>query len=98
MNDDEYMLRAESSSVNLAQHVNHQVEVTGRVGSSSGSTSGTTGTGTTGTGTTGTGTTGTGTTGTGTTGTGTTSSSRSSSSDHPTLTVTSIKMISAECK
>ena len=100
--EDEYLLRAESSSVNLSQHVNHQVEVTGRVTTSgSGSTtSGTSGTGTTGTGTTGTGTTGTGTTGTGTTGTGTTGStaSRSSSGDKPTLSVTSIKMIASECK
>jgi hypothetical protein len=88
--DDEYMLKAESASVNLSQHVNHQVEIVGRVSSSSmGSTSGAT-TGTT-------GTTGTGTTGTGTTATGSTSGA-SRSGDKPTLTVTSIKMISANCK
>jgi hypothetical protein len=29
--EDEYVLRADSASVNLAQHLNHQVEITGRV-------------------------------------------------------------------
>jgi len=44
----EYQLRAEDASVNLSQHLNHQIEVTGRVASSSsmpsGGTTGATGT------------------------------------------------------
>jgi hypothetical protein len=109
-NDDEqYLLQAESGSVNLAQHVNHQVEVTGRKASASMTPSprtGTTGSATTGTGTTGTGTTGTGTTGTGTAGTGTTGTTSrpgmtgedAHKSAPSTLTVSSIRMISATCK
>ena len=80
VNEDEYLLRADSASVNLAQHVNHQVEIVGRLapGAMGGAASPTTGT-------------------PGTPGapTGTRSGS---ASGHPTLTVTSVKMIAANCK
>jgi hypothetical protein len=72
--DDEFVLRPESASVNLSQHLNHQVEVVGRMapsGATTGAPTGTTGT-------------------TGTTGAG--------AAAKPTLTVTSIKMLAAECK
>lgn len=96
MDDHEYLLRAEGASVNLSQHLNHKVEVMGRVAAMSG----TTGSGAMGTGTTG--TTGTGATGT----TGTTprtpesgaSTMRSAMGNSPVLTVTSIKMIANTCK
>lgn len=99
MNDqDEFMLRAEGASVNLAQHVNHQVEIVGRMsgGGSSMSGTGSTGAGTTGTGTTG--TTGTGTTGTGAGSTASAGAAGANRSAAQTLTVTSIKMIAANCK
>lgn len=100
---DRYLLRAEGSAVNLSQHVNHKVEITGRVASMDMAhgtgAMGTTGSGTTGTGTTGTGTTGTGTTGSGTTGT-TSRPAGSGAMDAamPTLTVSAVKMIAATCK
>jgi hypothetical protein len=40
--DDEYVLRAESASVNLAPHLNHQIEITGRLASSGSTATGTT--------------------------------------------------------
>ena len=40
--DDEYVLRAESASVNLAAHLNHQIEITGRLASSGSTATGTT--------------------------------------------------------
>jgi hypothetical protein len=73
--DDEYLLRAEGASVNLAQHVNHQVELTGRVSPAATSGAATT-----------------------PPATGAAGATRPASSDRPTLTVTSIKMIAAECK
>jgi hypothetical protein len=72
--DDEYVLRAESASVNLAPHLNHQIEITGRLASSS---SGSTATGTT---------------------PGATGATGTSSMSRPTVTVTAVKMIAAECK
>ena len=71
--DDESSLRAESASVNLAQHVNHQVELTGRVSPAAGGASTPPAAGTAG-------------------------ATRPASSDRPTFTVTSLKMIAAECK
>lgn len=86
----------------LKKHLNHQVEVVGRIsGSASGSNMGTGGrtgaTGTTGTGTTG--TTGTGTTGTtGTTGQRTgAGATTGANSDLPELQATSIRMVAATC-
>lgn len=99
MGHDEYLLRADTSSVNLAEHLNHKVEVTGRVAAAmSHSTMGATGT----TGTAGTpgtpGTMGTpGTTGTTAATTGTTGSS-AMGSNSPVLTVSSIKTIASSCK
>lgn len=99
MDHDEYLLRAEGTSVSLSQHLNHKVEVTGRVSASMspGVTTGTSGmTGTTGS---------TGSTGS----TGTTSTTRSPESgassmrsamggNAPVLTVSSIKMVANTCK
>jgi hypothetical protein len=65
--DDEYLLRAESASVNLAQHVNHQVELTGRVSPAAG-------------------------------GATTPPAAGTAGATRPTFTVTSLKMIAAECK
>lgn len=95
MDHDEYLLRAEGASVNLSQHLNHKVEVTGRVAASM-SHAGTTGTsGSSGsTGSTGTGTTGT----TPRTGESGASTMRSAAGNAPVLTVSSIKMIAATCK
>ncbi len=73
-----YILRAEGSSVNLSQHVNHKVEITGRMASMD-SSRGTTGT-------------------TGATGTGSASRPAGMDANPPTLTVTSLKMVSATCK
>jgi hypothetical protein len=67
--EDEYTLRAESASVNLAQHVNHQVELTGRVSPAASGGAAPPAAGT-----------------------------PAPSAARPTLTVTSIKMIAAECK
>ncbi len=98
-----YLLKAEGSSVNLSQHVNHKVEITGRMASmepAHGMT-GAAGTATTGTASTGSATTGTATTGTATTGTGTmgsTGRSAGAMDTPPTLTVTALKMIAATCK
>ena len=69
--DDEFVLRPDSASVNLSQHLNHQVEVVGRMAPSGATTGAPTGT-------------------TGTTGAG--------AAAKPTLTVTSVKMLAAECK
>lgn len=90
------------SDSELQRHLNHQVEVTGRINNSgssnmgSGRSSGTTGSGTTGT----TGTTGSGTTGTtGTTGQRTGGSGMSGMSAHDTqeIQATSIRMIAQTC-
>ena len=69
--DDEFVLRPDSATVNLSQHLNHQVEVVGRMAPSGATTGAPTGT-------------------TGTAGAG--------AAAKPTLTVTSIKMLAAECK
>ena len=69
--DDEFVLRPDSATVNLSQHLNHQVEVVGRMAPSGATTGAPTGT-------------------TGATGAG--------AAAKPTLTVTSIKMLAAECK
>jgi hypothetical protein len=67
----EYQLRAEGTSVNLSQHVNHQVELTGRVASASSSSAPSA---------------------------ATPPSATAAGASKPTLTVTSLKMIAAECK
>ncbi|HVG85861.1 MAG TPA: hypothetical protein VM820_15145 [Vicinamibacterales bacterium] len=72
--DDEFVLRPDSATVNLSQHLNHQVEVVGRMASSGGTTGAPTGT------------------------TGTTGAAGAGAAAKPTLTVTSIKMLAAECK
>ncbi|MFN7985321.1 MAG: hypothetical protein U0Q11_26065 [Vicinamibacterales bacterium] len=114
-----YLLHSNDSSMNLSQHVNHKVAITGTLsdvanmpmaGSPSTGTSGATGTtGSTGAGTPGvggsTGTTGsTGTAGagrtsgaTGTPGAMTSQSSPHSASMPQTLTISSVRMISATC-
>jgi hypothetical protein len=83
----------------LKKHINHQVEIQGRMrmAGGTGMTGGTGATGTTGTGTTGTGTTGTG--GTGTTGTGTTGAAgrTGAANNTPEIDVTSVKMVAATC-
>ena len=72
--DDEFVLRPDSATVNLSQHVNHQVEVVGRMAPSGATTGAPTGT------------------------TGTTGTAGAGAAAKPTLTVTSIKMLAAECK
>ena len=72
--DDEFVLRPDSASVNLSQHLNHQVEVVGRMAPSGATTGAPTGT------------------------TGTTGTAGAGAAAKPTLTVTSIKMLAAECK
>jgi hypothetical protein len=69
--DDEYLLRADSASVNLAPHVNHQVEITGRVAPAASASA---------------------------PATGAAGAPRSAAADPPTLTVTAVKMIAAQCK
>jgi hypothetical protein len=106
-------LRLEAGSdTKLTEHVNQQVEVTGRLsmsgagnrggaGTTGGTTTGTTGTGTTGTGTTGTGTTGTGTTGSGagTTGAGSTASAAGQGANNMgQLEVQTIRATGQSCK
>ena len=86
----QYLLRAEGTTVNLSAHLNHKVELTGRAAADSRGTSGAATTGTTGTGTAGTGTTGTATSGTGMSG-------AAGGTTPPTLTVTALKMVSATC-
>jgi hypothetical protein len=103
------MLNAESS-VNLAPHVGHKIEVTGTLaggrGGQGGGTGTTTGTGgTTGTGTTAGGTTAGGTTAGGTTAGGTTAGGTTDGSNAGqgggrgmrAMTVTSVKMVSDSC-
>ena len=72
--DDEFVLRPDSATVNLSQHLNHQVEVVGRMAPSGATTGAPTGT------------------------TGTTGTAGAGAAAKPTLTVTSIKMLAAECK
>jgi hypothetical protein len=96
-----YTLDGDASE--LRRHMNHQVEIKGRLDSSAGmntaSRPGTTGAGTTATGTTATGTTSnpTGTSATGSTATGTTAGRDAHSSAAQTLRVESVKMIAATC-
>ncbi len=89
----EYQLMAGSSSVQLADHVGHQVEVTGTMGSgASPSSSGTTGS------TSGTGTSSTTPSQPGSTQPGqATSPAASSMSAGSTFNVTSVRMVSASC-
>ena len=81
----------------LRKHINHQVEVQGRLegdANRGGANNSAGGPGTTGTGTSGTGTSGTGTSATGTTGSGRASGM---SGDHQTIRATTVRMISASC-
>ena len=63
-NEDEFVLRPEGASVNLAPHLNHQVEVVGRMAPAAAGGG----------------------------------AAASPSTGKPALTVTSVKMLSAECK
>lgn len=89
----------DGDATELRRHMNHQVEIKGRLDSSAGMSSTASRPGTTGAGTTATGTTSnpTGTTATGSTATGTTAGRDAHSSAAQTLRVESVKMIAATC-
>ena len=90
--DHEYLVRADSASVNLSQHVNHKVELTGRVTKADASRTGAASTPAT------PGTPGTPSTGTPSTGTPATGRPQDSTKpDKPTLSVSALKMVSATC-